>query len=372
MTMTRREALGVFGLLATVRWRLGGTEVSNEMAALPGDVTWHNVAAIEAAPEGDGWRLSRLPETLREAVNPQARRRAFSPAGVEWRFNFTGDEARIVLKFIESDRGEPARGLPVLAEIYFGDRLARCEVVGTEWTEIVIKRPKNAAALAAAARSQPGRFDPELVRVVLPYIPEVRVRGIEGAFTAARPEQLPRRRYLAYGSSITNGAFAARPGDLYPARVAAALGVDGINLGFGGGAWLEPEMADWIASRDDWDFATLEMGINLTSRMTPEEFRAQVANFLPRIARAHADKWIFCIDLFTGRGDFSSKSNFPAFREIVREAVRELDLPRLVHLDGRELLTRESGLTADLLHPSSDGFVEIAERLTAAMRARLG
>lgn len=56
---------------------------------------------------------------------------------------------------------------------------------------------------------------------------------------------------LAYGSSITNGALAVRPGDLYPARVARTLGVDHFNLGFGGGARLEPEMADWIAGRND-------------------------------------------------------------------------------------------------------------------------
>lgn len=374
--MTRRQAVETLGWLAAVGavgGRMRADESPGETAgALSAQVSWHNVAAVQRAPDGDGWRLSRLPEDLRAKVNPRAQQRAFSPAGAEWRFNFTGDEAKIVLKFIDTDRGEGARELPVLAEIHFGDRFVRWVEVGTDWTEIVIKRPAGAALLNNVAREQAWRFDPELVRVALPYIPEVRVRSVEGAFAEARVTQVPRCRYLAYGSSITNGAFAARPGDLYPARVAAALDADCINLGFGGGAWLEPEMADWIASRGDWEFATLEMGINLTGRMTPDEFRERVANFLPRIARAHPEKWIFCIDLFTGRGDFTGDPKYAAFRTIVADAVRDLALPRLVHLDGRKLLTRTSGLSADLLHPNSDGFSEMAERLVAVMRERMG
>ena len=333
-------------------------------------VAFHNLQELEPLAEG-GWRLNRVPATLWPRLNPSAQRRAYSPAGAELRFNLQADEARVVIRYVEN-RGEATRGWPLLAEIHHGDYFARWCEVREDWTDIVIRRPANAEQLALAAANPPGRFAAELVRVVLPCLPDVQLRGIEGAVSPPRPDQVPRRRYLAYGSSITNGATALRPSDAYPARVATALGVDHFNLGFGGGAHLEPEMADWIASRHDWDFATLELGINLVGRLSPEEFAERVNHFIPRIVAAHPDKWIFCIDLFRARGDFSGDPKYPAFRDIVRAAVQRLDSPRLVHCDGRDLLTRPTGLTLDLLHPSSEGFEEIAERLVAVMRPVVG
>ena len=68
-----------------------------------------------------------------------------------------------------------------------------------------------------------------------------------------------------------------------PSGWAQLLGVDLINLGFGGGACLEPEIADYIAGRQDWDFASLELGINLLRQVEPEEFARRVDYFVERI-----------------------------------------------------------------------------------------
>lgn len=51
-----------------------------------------------------------------------------------------------------------------------------------------------------------------------------------------------------YGSSITQGAFASRPGNSYQAKISRDTGVDFINLGFSGNARGEVEMAEYIAS----------------------------------------------------------------------------------------------------------------------------
>lgn len=235
----------------------------------------------------------------------------------------------------------------------------------------MIRRP--AALLAAVAGSLPHCFDPELVRVLLPLHPEVRIKSITGQVVPPRPGQTPSRRYLAYGSSITNGFAAAKPADAYPARISRLLGVDSLNLGLGGGAHLEPAIAEFIAGRDDWDFASLEMGINLLGGThTVDEFRSRVAGFLPHIAQRRRDKWIFCIDLFTCIDDVRANPVITEYRTIVREAVKALDSPRLVYLDGRRLLTDLAGLSTDLLHPTSEGFAEIATRLATEMKRAMG
>ena len=53
-----------------------------------------------------------------------------------------------------------------------------------------------------------------------------------------------------YGSSITQGACASRPGNAYPCIVSRELNSDFINLGFSGSAKGEQIMADYIASLD--------------------------------------------------------------------------------------------------------------------------
>ena len=50
-----------------------------------------------------------------------------------------------------------------------------------------------------------------------------------------------------YGSSITQGAAASRPGNTYCAMIAQKLGVDHVNLGFSGNAKGEREIAEYIS-----------------------------------------------------------------------------------------------------------------------------
>ena len=60
---------------------------------------------------------------------------------------------------------------------------------------------------------------------------------------------------------------------------------------------------------------------------------------------------------------FESEKNH-AYRAVVRETVATLDYPRLVHVDGRDLLHDVQGLCADLVHPSLAGMEEIAQNLS--------
>lgn len=371
MKLDRREVLKrtgtlAAGLLVAPKLLRGSVPGGAPAATLPA-VTFHNLQPPELLPEG-GWRLSRVPAELLPRLNSGAQRRALSPAGAEIRFNLVGSEARIRLRKVEN-RGAGARHLPAIAEVHHGDFLADWADVRDEWTEILVKRPANAELLAkAAAEAGAGRFPLELVRIALPYLPDIHFGGIDGDVSPARPDQVPARRYLAYGSSITNGAFATRPGELYPARVARALGVDHFNLGFGGGAYLEPEMGAWFARRQDWDFATLEMGVNIVTRLTREEFAARVDGFLPQIVAAHPDKFIFCIDIFGSGRDLVSDPRHIGFRQVVRETVAKINSPKVIHCSGPQLLTRKTGLSLDLLHPAADGFEEIAQRLIEIMR----
>lgn len=334
------------------------------------DVALHNIDHLEASPSGEGFRLNRVPSALWPKLNRPAQARACNAAGAEIRFNLAGRDARIRARFVE-DRSNKARGWPVLVEIRQGDFLLRCVELREAWTDLVIPRAPHPDRLAAASPRQRRGFDPALVRLALPYMPVTELLRIDGDVTPPRPAQLPGCRYLAYGSSITHGAYAQRAAETYPARVAHALGVDHFNLGFSAGAHLEPEVAAWIARRDDWDFATFELGVNLLTPLSTADFRTRVEQFLALIAAAPRDRWVFVIDVITSGPEFEANPKRREFRAVVAEAVRALGRPKIRHIEGLSLLTRTTGLALDLLHPSAEGFGEIAERLAPQIRAAM-
>jgi len=332
------------------------------------NVHLHNVDHLEPNSNQEGVRLNRVPREVWEKLNAMGKTRAFAAAGAELRFNLAGPEARVLLRYAEN-RGGKATGWPVLAELYQGDLLMRCIEFGETWTTIVIKKPSNLAMLSGEA-SERGKlgFDSTLVRLTLPYMPETQLLRVEGDIAPPRADQVPALSYLAYGSSITHGSYALRSGETYPAQVARALGANGFNLGFGAAAYLEPEMARWIASRHDWDFATLELGVNLLRPISTEEFARRVDVFLHTIVAAHPRRPIFVIDIFTSGKALEADPKRAEFRQVVRKAVAALKSPYVRHVEGRSLLTKTTGLCFDLLHPSSEGFNEIAHRLTLEMQ----
>ncbi len=326
------------------------------------NVELYNVAELLTPGDGDGKLISRIPNKLRLTLNENAKLRALYAAGCEIRFNLKDESARIVLSCEE----------PSIAEVYQGNFQISWHIIDAEPTEIKVSLPENIDFLEKVTKEKNLPFDAYLTRIILPYNAKTRIFTIEGETSPPSRDQSPEKRYLAYGSSITHGARCYRPTGSYTMRTAQLLGVDLLNLGFGGGAYCEPQIADYIAEREDWDFATLEMGINMLGGFSTEEFQSRVEYLVKRIVKAHPDKPVFCIDLFTFADDFDpSAKKHIEFRRVVRETVENLHMPKLFHLDGRTLLKDVSGLTFDLVHPAPSGMEEIAINLSKIVREKI-
>ncbi len=218
------------------------------------------------------------------------------------------------------------------------------------------------------------RFSPEVWRVCLdgPTL----FHGVDRMGCVIRPpgpEEKPARRWLAYGSSITQGFSPITRQQCYVAQAARRLGVDVVNLGLSGACHVEPVMAEHIAARGDWDFATLELGINVRSLITPEEFAHRVREFLRILTGAQPGKPLVLFTLFPNIGDYLIEPDEPArrgraFNTILRQVAAEF-ADRSVHLiEGADILTDLSGLTCDLVHPSTEGHTHMAENLAARLR----
>ena len=328
-----------------------------------GNVELYNVHELLDGDPGEGKIFTRIPDELRLKLNQSAQNNALQTTGSEARFNLESETAKIVLQSTER---------PSIVEVYQGCFLTGWQLIGLEPTEVIITRPGNMEELIGLSKEYALPFDASLTRVILPWRPPARLLGIDGDFELPRPGQTPLKKLLMYGSSITHGNSTLRPTGSYAMRTAQLLGVDLINLGFGGGAHLEREIADYIAGRTDWDMATLELGINVIGSIDVAEFAHRVDYLVTTIASAHPDQWIFCMDLFLCRYDLARDPKIKAFRKVVQDKVASLDMPKLEYVPGDAILTSVCGLAADLVHPSPYGFEEIARNLSKRIREKAG
>jgi hypothetical protein len=331
-------------------------------------VELHGIAEILPDQGKPGFLLSRYPLRVVDHMELNFPAHCFC-AGAEIRFNISGGKAGF---FLARDADAPVNAIGI-CEVWFGpfqgdwERSPRFITPEGNWIEVSL--PKNIDELVAAAAASGSPWDPRLARLVLPYDFSCRLVEIRGEVAPPRPEQSPKKKMLAYGSSITHGGSAVRPTESWAMRLADSLGIDLINLGLAGNCRLEPAVAEMIAERMDWDFAIFELGINLIDTMEPAEFAARAERFLAVMGRIRPEARIYCIDLFSNGADLRDDEKFTAFRRAVRTAVEKSGSKRIVHLDGRRLLDPVRGLCDSLLHPSARGHEEIARKLFAIIAA---
>ncbi len=323
-------------------------------------IEFYNIQEIRE--EKEGLVLSRVPESVRKKLNPHARTNAWSPAGSEMRFCLEG-ELEVELLVEGTWEG--------VVEVFQGDFFYDRKIVGEKATRISVQPFGDWKKLRDYKISR--RFSPRITRILFPHQGMVRIKDIRirGKVKPPSPENVPSVKYLTYGSSITQGILSLHPSGTYAMITAENLGVDLINLGFGGGAHCEKEIADYIGGRDDWDFASLEVGINMLVDFSPEEFERRVRYLVEKISSLHRDKPIFVIDIFTCRWDVEGWEKVNVFREIVREICKEKSGRNVYHLEGRELLPDFSGICVDLVHPDEQGMRVIAKNLTQRIRELL-
>ncbi|MCH8512738.1 MAG: GDSL-type esterase/lipase family protein [Kiritimatiellae bacterium] len=200
------------------------------------------------------------------------------------------------------------------------------------------------------------------------------VDRMDSTIRPLRPGEKPGLRWLAYGSSITHGFTAVTRRQCYAAQTAHRLGVDVLNLGLSGSCVIEPGFADYLTGRDDWDFITCELGVNMRGQFTPEVFAARARYLVEALTSRRPGRPVVLISPFTGADDYRAEP-IPAslhtagYRVVLRDLAAEFADRQVHFIEGTDLLPTFSGLTCDLGHPSTEGHTAIAEHLADRLRA---
>ena len=206
----------------------------------------------------------------------------------------------------------------------------------------------------------------------MPHYSEVKKIYI-GLAKGAKLDKGKKYRYdkpiVFYGSSITHGAAAGRPGNTYENFISQKYNVDYINLGFAGRAKGEKEMAEYIAGLEMCAFVC-DYDHNAPDAKHLEETHYR---FYEIIRKAYPDIPYIMIT----KPDFFENPELSAPRRSViiesyNKAVASGD-KNVYFIDGETLFEGEfyESCTSDGHHPNDLGFYRMADKIGAVLAQAL-
>ena len=196
--------------------------------------------------------------------------------------------------------------------------------------------------------------------------------GVEpGASVEAPPPYDDPRPIIVYGTSITQGGCAARPGLCYTNILSRRLNRPFINLGFSGSGRGEPEVARVVAEIPDPAAFVLDYEANAGSNNILQN---TLEPFIAILREAHPETPILVVSRTRTSGEMFSQAALEgtrARREFQRETVKRLRAEgddRVFFHDGGELMGEDfHECTVDGGHPHSMGFWLMAKGLAPVM-----
>ncbi|UZN03813.1 GDSL-type esterase/lipase family protein [Cellulomonas sp. S1-8] len=358
--------------------------------------------AVELERTERGVQPHRLPAWARRQLpDPQLLMAEAQPAGVRL-------VARTRATRIELDTrptrvtyvGLPGRPDGVYELLVDGDLAGRATVVGGD---VLAIDPATGARVVHPG--EPGTVTfaelPDGEKTVELWLPHNELATLVELRADAPLEPVPadgRPVWMHHGSSISHGSNALTPTGTWPALAARGAGVDLLNLGFGGSALLDPQIARTMRDTPA-DLISVKIGINIVNgdTMRLRTFTAAVHGFLDTVRDGHPDTPLLVVSPILcpihedtpGPGAFDPSSfgsgtirfmatgdpaEVPAGRltlTVVRDELRRIvaqrrqDDPRVAYLDGRELYGADDETThplPDALHPDAATHRIIGER----------
>lgn len=180
-------------------------------------------------------------------------------------------------------------------------------------------------------------------------------------------------KIVFYGTSITQGGCASRPGMSYTNIISRDLGYECLNFGFSGNGKGHSEIAEIISNINQVKLFV----INYEANVTFDDLKITLMPFIDKLRQRYLDVPIILVSKIQFYTEFHSKSESKLEKEIrdyQKEFVkkrRSLD-KNLYYYDGKQLLgDNASEKTVDGVHPTDYGFVSIAKNLEKEIKRRI-
>lgn len=340
-------------------------------------ITWHSPAEQPLRLTGFAWydqdhRYRRLPVTpkwpLPSAVNNLANHTAGGQ--ITFRTNSRAIWVKAKLRAVADMVHMPATGQCGF-DLYFGAPGAQVFYGATKYN---LRATEYEYKLIETSTE-------ELRDVTINFplyqgVEEVFIGLDEGAEVHEPVPYATSERVIFYGTSITQGGCASRPGMAYTNILSRRLNVETVNLGFSGNGKGEPELAHLAAQITRPSCLVLDYEANCVSTEL-------LAETLPQFIRIYRESHPQVPILVVSRIPFSHDAFHPETMQARRERFevqrttvegRRADGDENIHFfDGSKLLSAHwDECTVDGIHPTDLGFMQMANGLEPVLRGILG
>ncbi|MBR2908292.1 MAG: SGNH/GDSL hydrolase family protein [Clostridia bacterium] len=314
--------------------------------------------------------FKRMPDNVAATVNSGVKRLARHTAG--GRVRFSTDSPYVVLKAV----------MPSITHF------SHMPLTGTSGFDIYIDSPDGTESLYHRTFVPPHGmtdgyesmiefYEPGIhyVTIHLPLyntLSELYIGVKEGSTLGAGAPYRPLAPIVYYGSSITQGGCASRPGNGFTNMVSRALNIDHVNLGFSGSGKGEETMVDYLAS--------LEMSAFVSDydHNAPDaaHLRATHQRLYDRIREKHPDIPYLILSKPDFYRDAPPYDNFQKNVDRRRVTVDTYHYARdkgdrnVYYIDGQSIFRGpyEDSCTVDGAHPNDLGFSYMADAIECVLR----
>ena len=299
-------------------------------------------------------RFVRMPYEIAKNVNNGVKDLVFKTAG--GRVRFMTDSPYIAIK----------------SEMASVSNMSHMALVGSAGFDLYFEDEELGETYAATYRPAPdmkfgfesiahiGERKMRMITIHFPTYSGVNKLYIGLAPDSTLKEPIPyknKKPIVYYGSSITQGGCASKPGDTYQDFISRRFGVDYINLGFSGSAKGEDTIAEYIKSLDMSIFV-YDYDHNAPS---PEHLEKTHEKMFLTIREAHPNIPIIIMSRPRWVMNEHTKKCLEVIKGTYNRAIERGD-ENVYLLTGRELMAicKNDG-SVDGTHPTSLGFFSMAK-----------
>ena len=338
-----------------------------------GETQWHDVT--QWGVEGRGWggqeRLrwfDRFPAKAEKTVTKSVWNLSRHSAGMMVRFKTDANAIHARWKVLSPNLGMP-----------------HMPPSGVSGLDLYARDAKGRWRWAAATRPNKQEMQATLLSGIAPGMREYAVylplyNGTEslaiGVPAGAKFEGLAPRKakpLIFYGTSITHGACASRPGMAHPAILGRLLELPVINIGFSGNGKMHKEVGDLMAEVDAACYV-----IDCLPNLQPAAVTERCVPLVKQLRQARPNTPIVLVEdrRYANSWLIPAKAKFHDDNQAaLQKAYKQLQaagVTQLHYLAGDLLLGDDTEGTTDGSHPNDLGFFRQADAFEPVLRQALG
>ena len=340
------------------------------------DLVWTDMSAFPVhgtlVTGPDSVRYTRLPDSLKGKVREELYDLGTNTAGMYIRFatdaSAIGAKWKSTKKFnMNHMTAAGIRGLDLY--VLDGD---------STWTTVSSARPnfgKHNTTTMVISDMEPRMREYMLYLSLYDGVDSIYI-GVDSAAQVVMPRidsPVSEKPVVYYGTSITQGGCATRPGMVHTSIMSRALDREFINLGFSGNARLDTEIADMIAASDPSVIVLAPL-----PNLKTEELVARMPVFLDIVRKAHpevplllVESPMFPLTRFDMETCKAITEKNAALRKIYEERKSAGDA-NLHYFRGEDILGYCKEGTVDNYHFTDLGFSIAATHMLPVIKSLLG